>query len=123
MSQRPNRVLMVEDSGLIAMEARSSLLELGVSDVALATTVREATALLDGSAFDLAILDYNLAGETSEPLARRLAAQGTPFAIASGDEASADQFNALGAAWVIVKPYSQADLGKVLDWAAELRGG
>jgi len=114
---------MVEDSGLIAMEARSCLLELGVADVALATTVREATALLDEAAFDLAILDYNLADETSEPLAHRLSSDTTPFAIASGDDAAADHFRALGASWVIVKPYGLADLRMVLDWAAELRSG
>lgn len=120
-SQWPSRVLMVEDSVVIAMEAESCLLELGVDDVMLATSANDALRLLDRSeGFGLAILDYNLTNETSEPVARRLAEQGTPFAVTSGYTDLHDHFTQLGAQWVLTKPYSKADLRGVLEAASEL---
>lgn len=116
----PNCVLLVEDSVIIAMEAESCLRELGVADVQVATCVANAMRSLDQTAFDLAILDYDLVDETSEPVAARLAAQGTAFAMASGYNDLADHFIELGANWVLAKPYSMADLRTVLNAAAQL---
>jgi DNA-binding response OmpR family regulator len=118
--QWPSRILMVEDSVIIAMEAERCLRELGVADVELATCVAEAMQLLDRSAFGLAILDYNLVDETSEPVAARLSAQSTPFAIVSGYTDLDDHFSQLGAKWILSKPYGKADLCAVLDAAAQL---
>ena len=119
-SQSLSRILLVEDSALVGMEVESCLRELGVDDVRLAASVGDALRMLDHFACGLAILDYNLNDETSEPVATQLAAQGTPFAIASGYSDLDDHFLQLGARWVLSKPYGRADLRAVLDAAAQL---
>lgn len=119
-AQWPSRILVVEDNALVGMEVESCLHELGVHDVRLAASVADALQTLDHFACGLAILDYNLRDETSEPVATRLVAQGTPFAIASGYSDLDDHFLQLGAEWVLAKPYGKANLRAVLDAAKQM---
>lgn len=115
MGRTPRRALVVEDSMIIAMEAEDCLLELGVAEVEVAGTVEGALAAMDRSTFDVAILDYDLGDQTSETVANRLVENGTPFAIASGYADLDRHFELLGAAAVLGKPYSKADLRRMLD--------
>lgn len=77
-------VLIVEDEPLIALELKEILSDSGYAVWGPANSVASATALLTESDPDCAVLDVHLGGETSEAVAQRLQAAGTPFVILSG---------------------------------------
>jgi CheY-like chemotaxis protein len=78
-------ILIVEDESLIAMMLEEWVVELGHVAVGPAASVSQALALLDSTHCDAAIIDYNLNGETAEPISDSLKAKNVPFAFASGD--------------------------------------
>lgn len=80
----PRRVLVVEDEGLLAIEIASALSEAGFEVVGPAASVARALDLIRQQGCEAAVLDINLGTETSEPIARRLTAAGTPFVTISG---------------------------------------
>ena len=78
------RILVVEDESLIAMDFSQTLSEAGYVVIGPANSVARALALLAQFGCDAAVLDVNLAKETSEPVARELIKLGTPFVATSG---------------------------------------
>lgn len=78
------RVLLVEDEALIAMNVEDMLDTLGYVVVATAAAVEEALAAVEGGGIDAALLDVNLRGRPSFPVADALAARGVPFVFATG---------------------------------------
>lgn len=78
------RILVVEDEMLVLMETENMLADLGCDSVVAAATNEQATALIDAQHFDAALLDLNLNGVRSYPVADRLAERGVPFAFATG---------------------------------------
>jgi CheY-like chemotaxis protein len=79
-----HRVLVVEDEMMVLMSIENMLSELGCRSVTAAATVTEALALISSQAFDLAMLDLNLGGTKSYPVADALAARGVPFLFSTG---------------------------------------
>lgn len=77
-------ILVVEDEPLIAMMLEDFLETLGHRVHATCDTVRDAIGETDKGGFDLAILDVNLGGETSWPVAHKLREMQIPFVIATG---------------------------------------
>jgi CheY-like chemotaxis protein len=73
------RVLLVEDDGIIAMLLRSMLESVNCEIVGLAARVPDALRKVAALSFDLALLDVNLAGTMSYPVADALRAHGIPF--------------------------------------------
>ncbi len=80
-SQR--RVLVVEDEYLLAMDLRDILQKGGFQVIGPAASVGQAIALLEQDPPDLCVLDVNLRGNHSAPVARALRNQGVPFVISS----------------------------------------
>jgi DNA-binding response OmpR family regulator len=80
----PARVLVVEDDALVADEISRILDAAGFQVVGPAERVEKAFHLLNDVGCDAAVLDMQLDGETSELIARVLAARGTPFVTVSG---------------------------------------
>lgn len=78
------RVLLVEDSFLVASAMRRMVEELGCTVVGPAPDVERALELLESERCDAAILDINLGGETVQPVADRLAEMRTPFLFVTG---------------------------------------
>ncbi len=108
------RVLLVEDSLIIAMDAEDILLKLGANSVATASSVPQALAELRGERPTAAILDINLGSETSMPIADRLHALGVPFLFATGYGEQA-QLPAIHAQVpVLQKPYTIEGVAKAL---------
>jgi len=66
------------------MTLEDSLEALGCEVAASAVDLDDALAKSDVLAFDVAILDVNLAGRSVEPVADLLARRGIPFVFASG---------------------------------------
>jgi CheY-like chemotaxis protein len=78
------RVLVIEDEVLIGMLLEDMLTDLGYAIAGTASRLDEATGLARTADFDLAILDVNLNGRESYPVAEILAERGIPFMFATG---------------------------------------
>jgi PAS domain S-box-containing protein len=106
------RVLIVEDAVLLALELEAGLEEAGAVVVGSAADLEEAERMLNLD-FDVAVLDANLNGKSVIPVARALAARGTPFIFATGyDEAGVapEGFTAP----VVRKPYNVRQIAAAL---------
>jgi CheY-like chemotaxis protein len=78
------RVLVVEDEMMVLMMIEDMLADLGCESVTAAATVDQALAQLDAQVFDAAILDMNLGGNKSFPVADALSAREVPFVFSTG---------------------------------------
>ncbi|CAN5694382.1 hypothetical protein BH10PSE6_BH10PSE6_57230 [soil metagenome] len=78
------RVLVVEDEVLVGMLIEEMLQELGYELAALSTHLEEALSLARTASFDFAVLDINLNGKQSFPVADVVRARGLPFVFATG---------------------------------------
>jgi len=107
------RVLLVEDEALVALLIEQHLSELGCTLAGSARSIAKAMELLDREKVEAAILDMNVAGKSSEPVAERLDTLGIPFLFASGYGAGG-----LGSRWggypVLQKPFSLDELKAML---------
>jgi CheY-like chemotaxis protein len=82
---RPLRVILVEDEALIAMIIEEMIADLGCTAVGPAATLDAALELVAATPdADCALLDINLRGASSWPIADALKAKGVPFAFVSG---------------------------------------
>jgi CheY-like chemotaxis protein len=85
MSDHHRRTLVVEDEYLIADDLQHELEKLGMVVIGPAPTVAMALRLLDATpVLDGAILDIDLRGETSFPVADALRERGIPFVFTTG---------------------------------------
>ena len=78
------RVLIVEDEMLVALLIEDLLMDLGCSTLGPCGSVPVALDVVRTEAFDLAILDVNLAGKKVYPVADALAERNIPFLFLSG---------------------------------------
>lgn len=108
------RILVVEDSMIIALDTEECLLGLGAELVVVQASVAGALGALDEEEFDLALLDFNLGGESSEKVAHELHARGIPFWLATGYGEMADKVEELGARGLLVKPYGRQELARIM---------
>lgn len=82
-------ILLVEDDFIIALDQAAMLEEAGARVVGLAPTVAAALDLVAGSGhLDGAVLDVNLRGETSYPVADALRTRSVPFVFLTGYDPS-----------------------------------
>jgi CheY-like chemotaxis protein len=81
-SQR--RILVVEDSPVVAPFAVDVLEELGFTVVGPAPNLAVARELIEEGGFDLALVDVFIRGERVFPLCDMLEANGVPFILTSG---------------------------------------
>ena len=70
---------------LVLIMIEDMLADLGCKSVTSAATVEKALALIDAQAFDVALLDMNLNGNDSHPVAEALSARGVPFVYTTGN--------------------------------------
>ncbi len=78
------RIFVVEDEALVAMLMEDMLIDLGHEVSAIASHLHQACDIAQTGTFDLAILDVNLDGQPSYPIAKTLRERGIPFAFATG---------------------------------------
>ncbi len=107
------RVLLVEDETMIAMLVEDMLEDLGHDLATVATGLEEALAAARSETIDVAILDLNLGGVLTYPVADVLQARGVPFIFATGYGSSG-----LGEAYTdwptLQKPFNQEALGRAI---------
>jgi CheY-like chemotaxis protein len=78
------RILVVEDEMIAAWVLEQILADLGCEVVGPAARVNEALAMIETEAIDAVLLDVNLNGEKSYPVADALSARGVPFFFSTG---------------------------------------
>jgi CheY-like chemotaxis protein len=110
---RGKRVLLVEDEPIVSMVAEDILQDLGAEVVGPAAHLDEALALARAERVDLALLDVNLNGRMSSPVAEALRARSIPYVFATGYDAAPGNGLDLDAP-VVQKPYTQDDIEAVL---------
>ncbi|MEQ7874572.1 HWE histidine kinase domain-containing protein [Sphingomonas sp. ASV193] len=108
------RVLLVEDSLIIALDAEDILYRLGAREAMTEGTVAGAIATIEATPPDVAILDINLGNSNSFPIADRLAQLGIPFMFATGYGEQARLPDNHRARMVAQKPYTRATMTKRL---------
>ncbi len=108
------RILVVEDEALVAMLVEDALQDAGFGLIGPARSVAQAIALLAAETPSAAVLDLNLAGESSAAVADALAARGIPFVVTTGYGAAGLPPGHRGVP-VLPKPYDPADLTTILD--------
>ena len=79
------KVLVVEDESMVSMLMEDMLQDLGCTVVGTVARFDEALRLATNDpAFDVALLDVNLNGRQTFPIAEQLAARGVRFIFATG---------------------------------------
>ena len=116
--QRAPRVLIVEDEFLISLHLEDLLIRMGHQVVAIASRITEAIELARSVEIDFAIIDINLAGTQSFPVADILRQRNIPFVFASGygNEGLRDGYRH---ETVLRKPFELLDLEQAIA-AADL---
>jgi DNA-binding response OmpR family regulator len=110
---RARRVLIVEDEILLAMNLQDMLTELGHQVILLATRIEKALPMARDGDIDFAVLDLNVAGKLSFPVADILRGRGIHFIFASG-------YGAQGLAdgyrheLVLTKPFGVSELRRMI---------
>lgn len=108
------RVLVVEDEMLLVMMIEDMLADLGCTSVSSAATVDQALALIDAQAFDVVMLDMNLNGNDSRPVAEALSGRGVPFFYVTGNT-SPGLRGGYADRPMLKKPFRQEDLTAILS--------
>jgi CheY-like chemotaxis protein len=78
------RILVVEDSPVVAPFTADVLAELGCEVVGPAPNMAAARELIDEQSFDAALMDVHIRGERVFPLCDMLEAKAVPFILTSG---------------------------------------
>lgn len=116
-------ILLVEDEMMVALLIQEMLDELGCLVLGPAASVEEALATIEMQVPDAALLDINLSGQMSYPVADALIARAVPFVFSSGYTANRlqDGYRAFPA---LQKPYHVSELydalaGAIAQFAAD----
>lgn len=108
------RILIVEDVALVAMDLEMQAMDAGWTVAGPASTVAEALSIVRDDCICAAILDIEVGGELVTPVARVLKARGIPFAFGSGHKACSFIPDDLRDARCLDKPFTFADVERVL---------
>lgn len=109
------RILLVEDEPIIAMTAEDMLEELGCPVVMSVASLPEALAAAEREDYDAAMLDINLNGVDSLPVAALLKRLERPFIFTTGYGVAGCGEHA--DVPLVTKPYQLADLAGALERA------
>jgi CheY-like chemotaxis protein len=115
------RVLIVEDEWMVTMLLQDFLGEMGCDVVGAASRLKEAFEKIDALTFDVAILDVNLDGEQTLPVAEALLAAGRAIVFATGYAATTVPPKFAGVP-ILQKPFQQQELERALRAALQARG-
>ncbi|OWV95290.1 regulator [Rhizobium sp. R72] len=112
---KANRVLVLEDSLIIAMEAEDILRQVGVETIGIASSLEQAMEATKSEIFDFALLDVNLGEVMSFDFARHLASIRMPFGFVSGYSDTRDFPEDLQNVPLLVKPFGESAMRDFLE--------
>ncbi len=116
------RVMIVEDQAMIAMDLEASLNESGAVVASVCASAAQALKALESTEIDAAILDFNLAGESSLAVAEALEKRGIPFIFATGQGHETPMPPRFAAKATMRKPYDVNQIMAALGEALAGRG-
>ena len=108
------RVLVVEDEYMVADHIGMMLNDLGCEVAGFASTVNEALDLVRSEQLDGVLLDGNLNGDSSGPVAIELRLRSIPFVVATGYGQLELNAVALNGAPRLGKPFSNVEFERTL---------
>jgi CheY-like chemotaxis protein len=117
------KVLVLEDETLVSMMVEDMLLDLGCEVVGPFAKLDQALAFIDSAEgqIDAALLDVNLGGVRSFPMAEALAGKGVPFVFTTGYDESG-----LPDVWrgrpTLRKPFMMGEMAEALKKALPAKG-
>lgn len=114
-SESRGRVLVVEDELLIGLDLQATIEQAGFSVIGPVPSIRKAMEAIEKDAPDAALLDANLAGISSLPIAEALRVRGIPFGVVSGYAALDAEGEALRAAPRMDKPFNASEVVRLLQ--------
>jgi len=120
MAQNQQRVLLVEDEAMVAMLVEDMLLDLGFGEVQIVARLEDAIRMANSIPCDLAILDVNLKGVPSYPVAEILRRRGVPIIFTTGYGAEGLDTASAGTP-VLQKPFQQDQLEAVVSQVLSAR--
>lgn len=109
-----SRAFIVEDEALVAMMLEDMLEALGHDVAASIGQFDRALQAAGNDPFDFAVLDINLDGKSSLPIADALQERGIPFIFTTGYGSHGLEGRFPGVP-VLTKPYIQAELEQAID--------
>lgn len=111
------KVLIIEDESIVAMMIEDLIVDMGHEVVGTAGRLEQAQKLADELAIDFAIVDVNLNGQHTYPVAETLKQRGVPFVFATGYGAQGlkDEWKQSS---VLQKPFQPEDLARALNAVA-----
>src|SRR5450755_639001 len=107
------RVLVVEDEIMVSWLLEDMLANLGCVVIGPAVRVDQALAIIESEPLDAAVVDLNLNGQFSYPVADALAARGVPFVFSSGysQDRLLEKYRSFP---ILQKPFHRSELAEVL---------
>lgn len=116
VAERRGQVLVLEDEYLVSLSVTSLLEDLGFQHITLAARVSDGCKLAENEELTLAVLDINVAGEMSWPVAEALKRRNVPFLFVSGYLKSAIALpTELAGTPVCAKPLDESHVTHVID--------
>lgn len=109
------RVLVLEDSLIIAMEAEDILRIVGVGVIDIASSIEQAMDAIKAAKYDFALLDVNLGEAMSFGFARHLVDANVPFGFVSGYSDTQDFPSDLQGVPLLVKPFDETAMREFLQ--------
>ena len=113
MTDRQGRALIVEDEFLVAMELEDLLTAMGHEVIGSVARMHEALELARDAEIDFAVLDINIGGAQSFPVADILRERGIPFVFATGYGA-AGLIDGYRHETTLRKPYDSRELARAI---------
>ena len=107
------RIFVVEDESLVLMLIEDLLDELGYRLAGSASQLADGLLKAASLSFDLAILDMNLHGESSTPIADIVVGRGLPLVFVTGyRQGLPEKYRQVP---VVRKPFRRSDLAQALE--------
>lgn len=113
-------VLIVDDEALIAYDIAETVASCGFEVLGPATSLSEATSLIEKQKPQIALLDIDVAGNLVWPLARRLVRLGCKPVFISANQSHSELEDEFCQCATVDKPASQREIQIVLDNTANL---
>jgi DNA-binding response OmpR family regulator len=113
LGERKHRILVVEDEAMISMLIEDMVVDCGAEIVGPVARFDDALALAREAEFGVAVLDLNLNGTLSYPVAEVIRERGIPviFATGYGADGVLDRFSDCP---TLQKPFSQQDFSEAV---------
>ena len=111
------RILVLEDDFVVGQGVKKSLTKFGITNIDLVSSIENALSLLDTNYYDFAILDVNIRGKLSIPVADKTNEKEIPFIFVTGYGKSLDSLADKNSLGIITKPITDENLKMYLEQA------